>query len=141
VLQDHVFIYNFMDLKLVLQIDTAPNPRGLCCLCASAKNPVVACPGASKGEVRARRRLLPAHPPTLCQVRIELLSQRKTALVAAHDNQLAALALAHDGSKLATASQKGTIVRIFDCATALPLRELRRGSTSASLYVNRSSSH
>jgi WD40 repeat protein len=62
------------------------------------------------------------------------LSQRKTALVAAHDNQLAALALSHDGSKLATASQKGTIVRIFDCATALPLRELRRGSTSASLY-------
>jgi hypothetical protein len=54
--------------------------------------------------------------------------------VAAHDTQLAALALAHDGSKLATASQKGTIVRIFDCATALPLRELRRGSTSASLY-------
>lgn len=51
VLQDHVFIYNFMDLKLVLQIDTAPNPRGLCCLCASAKNAVVACPGASKGEV------------------------------------------------------------------------------------------
>jgi hypothetical protein len=71
---------------------------------------------------------------TQCQVRIELLSQRKTALVAAHDNQLAALALAHDGSKLATASQKGTIVRIFDCASALPLRELRRGSTSASLY-------
>jgi hypothetical protein len=68
------------------------------------------------------------------QVRIELLSQRKTALVAAHDTQLAALALAHDGSKLATASQKGTIVRIFDCATALPLRELRRGSTSASVY-------
>ena len=58
VLQDHVFIYNFMDLKLVLQIDTAPNPRGLCCLCASAKNPVVACPGTSKGEARDA-----THPP------------------------------------------------------------------------------
>jgi hypothetical protein len=57
VLQDHVFVYNFMDLKLVLQIDTAPNPRGLCCLCASAKNPVVACPGASKGEVSQLRAL------------------------------------------------------------------------------------
>jgi hypothetical protein len=148
VLQDHVFIYNFMDLKLVLQIDTTPNLRGLCCLCASAKNAVVACPGASKGEVTQRRPLLAPFrhiqfPPTPCppslflsrlQVRIELLSQRKTALVAAHDTQLAALALAHDGTRLATASQKGTIVRIFDCATALPLRELRRGSTSAGLY-------
>jgi hypothetical protein len=51
VLHDHVFVYNFMDLKLVLQIDTAANPRGLCCLCVSAKNPVVACPGSNKGEV------------------------------------------------------------------------------------------
>ena len=89
-------------------------PRARCCAA------LVACLGV----------LFLTHP----QVRIELLSQRKTALVAAHDTQLAALALAHDGSKLATASQKGTIVRIFDCATALPLRELRRGSTSASLY-------
>ena len=134
-LHDHVFIYNFMDLKLVLQIDTAPNPRGLCCLCASAKNPVVACPGTSKGEARDATHTPPLHVSDYpLQVRIELLSQRKTALVAAHDNQLGALALSHDGSKLATASQKGTIVRIFDCATALPLRELRRGSTSASLY-------
>lgn len=53
--------------------------------------------------------------------------------VSAHDSPIQCLALSHDGSKLATTSNKGTVIRVFDvtpgrgCHTKL--HEFRRSST------------
>lgn len=51
----------------------------------------------------------------------------------AHESALRALALTSDGSKLATASEKGTVLRVFDVASATCLRELRRGVERATI--------
>ena len=59
------------DLKLVDHIETISNPRGLCALCPSASNTVLACPGVSRGTVR-----------------IELYDLRKTTLITAHEAEL-----------------------------------------------------
>ena len=45
-----------------------------------------------------------------------------------------ALQLSRDGATLATASDKGTLVRVFDTATGAPLRELRRGADRAAIH-------
>lgn len=45
----------------------------------------------------------------------------------AHEGSLRGLALTADGSKLATASTKGTVIRVWDVATAVCLQEFRRG--------------
>jgi hypothetical protein len=45
----------------------------------------------------------------------------------AHDGDLRGLALTADGSKLATASVKGTVIRVWDVSTSTCLQEFRRG--------------
>jgi WD40 repeat protein len=113
-LQRKVYVYNFADLKLVDQLETADNPQGLIAVSPSALNSVIACPGPQQG-----------------QVHVELYDAKRTTWIAAHDGPLAALALSIDGRLLATASDKGTLLRVFDTGTGQMLHEFRRGSDRA----------
>ena len=51
VLEDKVFVFNFENLKCIDQIDTRPNPTGICGLSLAEKplNKVVVCPHKEKG--------------------------------------------------------------------------------------------
>jgi len=117
VLEHKIYVYNFADLKLVDHIETTQNTKGLCALCPYTDNNVLVCPGMQKGHVR-----------------VELYTLKKTTLIAAHETTLACFALSHDGTKLATASEKGTLIRIFDTLTGQMLQELRRGADRADIY-------
>ena len=52
----------------------------------------------------------------------------------AHQNELCCLAINQTGSMIASASVKGTLIRIWDSARRVMLVELRRGSDQATLY-------
>eukprot|EP00245_Coleochaete_scutata_P009370 TRINITY_DN306_c0_g2_i1.p1 TRINITY_DN306_c0_g2~~TRINITY_DN306_c0_g2_i1.p1 ORF type:complete len:429 (-),score=60.25 TRINITY_DN306_c0_g2_i1:346-1509(-) len=117
VLEHKIYVYNFADLKLLHQIETIANPKGLCALSPHVVSTVLACPGLHKG-----------------QVRVELYDTKRTRFIAAHDSALACFALTLDGSKLATASTKGTLIRIFNTADGTRLQELRRGADRADIY-------
>lgn len=54
-------------------------------------------------------------------------------LIEAHESTLRALVLTADGGKLATASHKGTIVRVWDVATSQNVYEFRRGVERANI--------
>ena len=116
-LERRVYTYLFADLTLVDHLETAENPRGLCAVCASPTSNVLACLGA-----------LPGH------VRVELYDQRKSTHIVAHEAALACLALNANGSRLATASEKGTLVRVYDTASGELLQELRRGTDKADIF-------
>ncbi|KAL4423750.1 hypothetical protein ABPG75_001051 [Micractinium tetrahymenae] len=116
-LEHRVLVYNFADLRLLHTIETLTNPSGLLALSPSADAAVLACPGLHPG-----------------QVRVELYDTRRTKFIPAHNSSLAALALSNNGKLLATASEKGTLVRIFSTADGSKLRELRRGSDPAVIY-------
>ncbi|KAG2497893.1 hypothetical protein HYH03_004159 [Edaphochlamys debaryana] len=122
-LEHKVLVYNFADLKLLHQTETCANPRGLvaisstAAMTATADNTVLACPGLHTG-----------------QVRIELYDRRQTKFIQAHTNALSCLALSMDGKRLATASEKGTLVRVWNTADGQLLQELRRGADPAHIY-------
>ncbi|KQK11384.1 autophagy-related protein 18a [Brachypodium distachyon] len=117
VLESKIFVYNFADLKLVHQIETAPNPKGLCAVSQQPGSIVLVCPGAQKG-----------------QVRVEHYGARKTKFINAHTSRVACFALSQDGRLIATASTKGTLVRIFNAAEGNLLQEVRRGADRAEIY-------
>lgn len=117
VLAFKIYVYNFSDLKLIDTIDTGANEKGLCALCPSTSNTVLACPSTQVGHVR-----------------VELYDHKKTTLITAHETALACFALSFDGQRLATASEKGTLIRIFDTYSGRLVQELRRGADKAEIY-------
>jgi WD40 repeat protein len=117
VLEYKIYVYNFADLKLVDHIETTSNTKGLCALCPYSSNTVLVCPGLQRGHVR-----------------VELYDSKKTTLIPAHETSLSCFALNFDGTLLATASEKGTLIRIFDTSTGRNLQEVRRGADRAEIY-------
>ncbi|KAK9714250.1 hypothetical protein RND81_06G081500 [Saponaria officinalis] len=116
-LEQKVFVYNFADLKLLHQIETIANPKGLCEVSQSAGKLVLVCPGLQKG-----------------QVRVEHYASKRTKFIMAHDSRIACFALTHDGGLLATSSSKGTLVRVFNTFDGTLLQEVRRGADRAEIY-------
>jgi WD40 repeat protein len=123
VLENKVYVYNFADLKLLDQIDTYPNPKGLCALSPSSDSFVMAVPGMRPGEVRVDvvKDISSAQPKS------------HTYTLTAHNNPIHLLALDMKGGRLATCSDRGTLVRIFDVQSGKMLKELRRGAQQASI--------
>jgi WD40 repeat protein len=110
-LRDRIYVYHLADLSLRDKIYTADNPHGLLCLSTTAvQDMVVACPSVTEGHVR-----------------VELYGMRKTVLMEAHESALRGLALTSDGTKLATASNKGTVIRVWNVASSTCIASFRRG--------------
>ncbi|KAL6516011.1 Autophagy-related protein 18a [Orobanche gracilis] len=116
VLEQKISVYNF-DLKLLHQIETIANPRGLCAVSQGAGPSVLVCPGLQKG-----------------QVRVEHYASKRTKFIMAHDSRIACFTLSQDGNLLATASSKGTLVRIYNTHDGSLLQEVRRGVDRAEIY-------
>jgi WD40 repeat protein len=57
-----------------------------------------------------------------------------TSILIAHTSSLAALCSTPSGTLVATASEKGTLVRVWDVATSQLVRELRRGTDTAEIF-------
>ncbi|KAJ2723547.1 Phosphatidylinositol 3,5-bisphosphate-binding protein [Coemansia sp. Benny D115] len=55
-------------------------------------------------------------------------------IIAAHATAISSLAVSADGTMVASASEKGTLIRIFDTMSGRLLNELRRGVDRADIY-------
>ncbi|KAL5069389.1 hypothetical protein RYX36_020276 [Vicia faba] len=117
VLEFMVFVYSFGDLKVLCQFGTCENPKGLCVVSQLKDSMVLACLGLQRGHVR-----------------VEHYPKNKINYIRAHDSRLGCLALTIDGRFLATASSKGTLIRVFDTRNGALLQEVRRGAISAEIY-------
>lgn len=56
------------------------------------------------------------------------------ATISAHQGELACLTINQTGSLVATASDKGTLIRVWDTTKKVLVNELRRGSDPAIVY-------
>ncbi|EEF49867.1 WD-repeat protein, putative [Ricinus communis] len=78
---------------------------------------VLVCPGLQNG-----------------QIRVETFGSKRTKFITAHESCIACMTLTQDGRFLATASTKGTLIRVFNTLDGSLLQEVRRGAEKAEIY-------
>lgn len=124
VLSRRIYVFSFPnDSKKILEIDTKYNPLGLCELCTSSEKQLIAVPGHNVGAIQ------------LIDLSAADSGDSKSPVnINAHQGELACIALNHQGTMVATASEKGTLIRLFDVQTRQKLVELRRGTDQATVY-------
>ncbi|KAK3601907.1 hypothetical protein CHS0354_041844 [Potamilus streckersoni] len=122
VLRNEVHVFSFPNNpKKLLTFGTRDNPRGLCEV--SPGGPIILFPGYKKGSVQIANLEDTKPDQTVSPVTIN-----------AHNGELACLSINQSGSMLATASTKGTLIRVYDVNTKNLIVELRRGADPATLY-------
>lgn len=123
VLSKKVCVFNF-DGSLLDSKTTYSNDKGLCAINLEEeifgddkKKSILALPGTHKGEL------------DIWQLNTEL-----SRTIPAHDSNLSAIAMNAQGTLVATASETGTLIRVFNTETGEQVHEFRRGSLSATIY-------
>mmetsp|Transcript_112960 Transcript_112960/g.300076 ORF Transcript_112960/g.300076 Transcript_112960/m.300076 type:complete len:440 (-) Transcript_112960:103-1422(-) len=128
VLNNKVYVYGFRSLSLFDSIETTDNPKGLVCLSTEGDRAVLVCPGRQQG-----RALVIYYPRSFGDMHAPVQRER-TNIIAAHESAIAAMSIDSTGTLLATASDKGTILRVYDTASGARLQELRRGADRAEIH-------
>lgn len=108
-------------MKLLHTIDTSPNPNALCVLSPSSENCFLAYPPNTTG---ASGDLLV----------FDAINLQAVNIIPAHKSPLSCVNFNYDGTMLATASDKGTVIRVFSVPTGNKLFQLRRGTYNARIF-------
>ncbi|QFZ26964.1 putative autophagy-related protein [Clavispora lusitaniae] len=157
VLEEQIYIYDIATMKLLHTIETSPNASGLCTLSDAALdesgNTLLAYPSPPKtithdsllvtgintngglNSVQNNIQSVSNAPNRVGDVIIfDMKSLQPLAVIEAHKSALAAMCLSSDGKLLATASDKGTIVRVFNVETGVKMFQFRRGTYPTTIY-------
>jgi len=114
VLLNTVCIYKMsIPLEKHAEYETVNNPFGLCEL----GKDIVAFPGRTVG-----------------QVKLFDLNTSNVSIIPAHETPLRALAISKDGDLIATASEQGTLIRLWSFPSCTKVAELRRGVDPAAIF-------
>ncbi|OAT04459.1 autophagy-like protein 18 [Blastomyces gilchristii SLH14081] len=141
VLEDQIYLYDIQTMKLLYTIETSPNPSAICALSPSSENCYLAYPLPQKAPPSSFTPPSHAPPgsthisPTSGEVLIfDTLKLEAINVVEAHKSPLSCLAMNTEGTLLATASDKGTIIRVFSVPDAQKLYQFRRGSMPSRIF-------
>ncbi|GME43287.1 hypothetical protein GTA08_BOTSDO12215 [Neofusicoccum parvum] len=114
VLLNSIHLYKFSSPPEKLkEFETTNNPFGLCAL----NRDIVVFPGRTAGQVQ------------ICEI-----GTRNVSIIPAHTSALRALSLSPDGSIIATASEQGTLIRLWSVGSCAKLGEYRRGIDPATIF-------
>ncbi|KAL2002394.1 hypothetical protein VTN02DRAFT_6860 [Thermoascus thermophilus] len=141
VLEDQIYLYDIQTMKLLYTIETSPNPNAICALSPSSDNCYLAYPLPQKAPSSSFAPPSHAPPgsthisPTSGEVLIfDTLKLEAINVVEAHRSPLSCITLNSEGTLLATASDKGTIIRVFSVPDGHKLYQFRRGSMPSRIY-------
>ncbi|PWN24754.1 WD40 repeat-like protein [Jaminaea rosea] len=151
VLEDEIYIYDISNMKLLHTIETSPNPNAICALSPSSDPCFLAYPspvpsptspfaggsggegGNGAGSKGASSSSSGSSTPGDVLI-FDLLHLQVSNIIQAHKSPIAHLSLNSTGTLLATASDKGTVLRVFSVPGAQLVGQYRRGAYPARIY-------
>lgn len=104
------YVYDFENMNMIYSQDTYININGLISVSKNDMD-IVALSGVNKGEIYIKN----------------LTLKEPEIIIKAHNSDISAFTLNNDGTRLATASDRGTLIRIWDTSDGSLVKELRRG--------------
>jgi len=122
VLENRLHIHDLKTLKSLMIVHTEPNKKGLCAL------------SPNNDDMEHCLMAYPQGPTTGEVVFYDALNLQIQTIKPAHQAPLAGLVFSLDGKLLASASEKGTVIRVFDTPEGNLLYSFRRGSYPAEIY-------
>ena len=116
-LNEKAFIFNFVTLKLIEQVETYANPLGLVAI-SSAEKPaskIICVPSTEKGHLNV----------------LNFVVDKSIDLrIMAHDaTEIGAIAVNNEGTLIASASVRGHIIKIFSTDGGDLVQEVKRGNS------------
>jgi WD40 repeat protein len=111
ILLNSAVIYDIEHRKVQCELVTAQNTHGAGDLVTTDGSILALC-GVEGGTVSVS----------------DLMSERPPVVFQAHQHGVAGIKFSPDGSVIATASEKGTLIRLFDSVTGMNLSVFRRGT-------------
>ncbi|KAJ8767357.1 hypothetical protein K2173_017401 [Erythroxylum novogranatense] len=119
VLQEKTYLYDTNTLIILDTLDTVPNAKGLCAFSPSLDGCFLALPASTnKGSVLV----------------YNVMELQLHCEIEAHRAPLAAIALSSNGKYIATASEQGTIVRVYLVSEATQSYSFRRGTCPSTIF-------
>ena len=131
---DDIILINLKSLKKIKIINTNNNPNGISSISNEPKKYMLALPGQNKGNILILDFNILGTSDDEEIKNIENLENKEIIFNNAHKGNINVLSLNFDGTKLASASDRGTLIRIFNIKTREQIGEFRRGSTDANIY-------
>jgi WD40 repeat protein len=121
IVMDHnIDIYSFCDNPhRIRSIDTWTNPQGICALSPSNDHSLLAYPSLSSNGHIGIFNLANSDTPEVN--------------IIAHNHNVAEITFNFSGAMIATASEKGTLIRVFETGGGTLVKEFRRGSQPAKI--------
>ena len=116
VCRDKIYVFNLSTFKNMDIIETGDNAHGIVGVSYEQNQTLLAYPDKKKGHVR-----------------IKNYEKASVFYINAHKNNIAYIALSYDGSLLATASDQGTLINIFNTENGDLLQQVRRGKDRADI--------
>ncbi|KAG6022781.1 autophagy protein [Claviceps sp. Clav32 group G5] len=141
VLEEEIYLYDISNMSLLYIISTSPNPSAICALSPSSENCFIAYPLPKARDESDSKRPVHAPPqstyvaPTSGEVLVfDTVSLKAVNVIEAHRSPLSCISLNNDGSLLATASETGTIIRVFSVPRGQKIYQFRRGTYPSTIY-------
>lgn len=125
VLQFKLHIFDITTMRVLSAFDTPSNSRGLVGLSMGEDKSYAAHPWSSESGSDAGSGDV---------VVIDAIALGKVSVIKAHKTALTSMAFSNDGTRLATASAKGTVIRVFEIPESRMIYTFRRGSMPAQIH-------
>lgn len=117
ILERKICTFNFEGNLMEDIKSTYFNKEGICVVSADEVKPTYATLGIKKGEVSIWKKTSNVYKG-----------------IQAHNSNISTIALNKEGTLVATGSETGTLIKVFNTETGNQLYEFRRGSTSIAIY-------